>query len=383
MKNMLIIGGSSGLGLSMCLELIKNGNKVIVADCKDFDYCCIPSEFGNNISFVKANLLNKDLSLLKQFINTVDGLIITAGFGRVAKFEQLTETEVNKLMQVDMVAPIRIIKAFYSRIKSDKDFYTAVLGSIAGHITSPLFSVYGAAKSGLCSFIKNINVELIADGYKNRILDVSPGSFKGSSFNGGKSDVSLLKELANEILQKMFDRETLFIPQYDLIYKSVIEKDKNNPIEFGKESFEYKVKNGRLSSKPQVVVGYLSGTFDLFHIGHLNLLRRAKEQCDYLIVGVHESGSWKGKETFIPFDERLEIIRSIEYVDEADKSFDEDSDAWDKYHYDKLFVGSDYQGSNRFKKYEEYFKDKGVEIVYFPYTKGTSSTQLREKLSKK
>jgi len=125
----------------------------------------------------------------------------------------------------------------------------------------------------------------------------------------------------------------------------------------------------------------LSGTFDLFHIGHLNLLRRAKEQCDYLIVGVHESGAWKGKETFIPFEERLEIIRSVEYVDEACKSFDEDSDAWNIYHYDKLFVGSDYKGSERFKKYEEFFKDKGVEIVYFPYTKGTSSTQLREKLS--
>jgi len=135
--------------------------------------------------------------------------------------------------------------------------------------------------------------------------------------------------------------------------------------------------------KKNKVIGYLSGTFDLFHIGHLNLLRRAKEQCDYLIVGVHEDGSWKGKQTFIPFDERMAIVGACRYVDEVVVSLVEDSDAWEKYHFDKLFVGSDYQGTERFRRYEEFFKDKGVEIVYFPYTKGTSSTQLREKLSQK
>ena len=125
------------------------------------------------------------------------------------------------------------------------------------------------------------------------------------------------------------------------------------------------------------------GTFDLFHIGHLNLLRRAKEQCDYLGVGVHQSGAGKGKETFIPFEERLEIVANCQYVDKAVQSFTEDSDAYDAFHYDKLFVGSDYKGTERFMRYEEYFKDKGVQIVYFPYTQGTSSTQLREKLKGK
>jgi glycerol-3-phosphate cytidylyltransferase len=150
---------------------------------------------------------------------------------------------------------------------------------------------------------------------------------------------------------------------------------------FGMQSYDYKVQSGRISKKPQVVVGYLSGTFDLFHIGHLNLLRRAKQQCDYLIVGVHESGAWKGKETFIPFEERCEIVGSIQYVDKVIPSFPEDADAWSVYHYDKLFVGSDYKGTERFQRYEEYFKDKGVEIVYFSYTKGTSSTKLREALN--
>ncbi len=122
------------------------------------------------------------------------------------------------------------------------------------------------------------------------------------------------------------------------------------------------------------------GTFDLFHIGHLNLLRKAKGQCDYLIVGVHASGSWKGKETYIPFDDRKEIVAGCKYVDEVVDAYDEDSDAWFRYGYTKLFVGSDYKGTDRFLKYERYFKDKNVQIIYFPYTKGISSTQLRNKI---
>lgn len=128
-------------------------------------------------------------------------------------------------------------------------------------------------------------------------------------------------------------------------------------------------------------IGYLSGTFDLFHVGHLNLLKRAKEQCDYLIVGVHGSGAWKGKETFIPLEERKAIVGACKYVDKVVDSCKEDSDAWDLWHYDRLFVGSDYKGTERFNRYEEYFKDKGVDIVYFPYTKSTSSTQIRKKIT--
>lgn len=130
-----------------------------------------------------------------------------------------------------------------------------------------------------------------------------------------------------------------------------------------------------------MVVGYLSGTFDLFHIGHLNLIRRAKEQCDYLIVGINSSGKWKGKETFIPYEERKEIVGACRYVDKVVDSCPEDSEAWEIWHYDKLFVGSDYKGSERFNRYEEFFKDKEVEIVYFPYTQSTSSTQIRELIS--
>ena len=386
MKKALVIGGSSGIGTAVCLSLLKRGyDFVYIADKNELKVKLGREDHSllkEKSTFIKIDLFKKDLSPLKN-ITDIDTLIITAGFGRVAKFESLTECEINKLIEVDLTSAIKVIKLYYDKIKSNQDFYTAVMVSICGHITSPLFSVYSAAKSGLASFIKSVNSELAAENYSNRILDVSPGVINGTSFTQKETILSELDNISNSIIDKMLNRETLYIPRYDEVYKGVIEKDRADFIKFGVESYNHKMKQGRLTDKPQVVVGYLSGTFDLFHIGHLNLLKRAKEHCDYLIVGVHESGSWKGKETFIPFEERLEIIRSSKYVDEAYVSLDEDSDAWDLYHFDKLFVGNDYKGSERFNRYEEYFKDKGVEIVYFPYTQGTSSTQLREKLSKK
>ena len=125
-------------------------------------------------------------------------------------------------------------------------------------------------------------------------------------------------------------------------------------------------------------IGYLSGTFDLFHIGHLNIIRRAREHCDYLIVGVHPTAAFKGRQAVIPFSDRVEIIRALRYVDEVVTANDEDTDDWNALHFDKLFVGDDYVGSERFARYEAFFRDKNVEIVYFPYTRSISSTLIRE-----
>ncbi len=128
-------------------------------------------------------------------------------------------------------------------------------------------------------------------------------------------------------------------------------------------------------------VGYTTGVYDMFHIGHLNLLRRAKEQCDYLIVGVttDELVAYKNTKSIIPFKDRLEIIKSIKYVDEAvaQESMDKMA-AWEKLHFDVMFVGSDWQGTEKWNKFEEDFKKVGVDIVYFPYTQGISSTKLKE-----
>lgn len=385
MKKALIVGGNSGIGLSICKNLLHIYEHIYIVGKDAVCAHALPDnfrrEFEEKTSFYKLNFVNDDFSVFDN-ITDIDTLVITAGFGRVALFEDLTEAEIKNLMNVDFNAIVRIIKKYYHLIKNKNTFYTVIMGSISGHISSPYFSVYGAAKSGLCRFIENINIELEASGVNNRILDVSPGSLKGTAFNGGENNLSLVDDVASEIIEKMYAQETIYIPQYEEIYKGIIERYQTDPNKFGQESYSYKEDSGRISDKPQVVVGYLSGTFDLFHIGHLNLLRRAKEQCDYLIVGVHNSGAWKGKETFIPFEERCEILRNIKFVDKVVESPDEDSDAWDLFHYHKLFVGSDYKGTERFRRYEEMFKDK-VEIVYFPYTKGTSSTQLRDAIAKK
>lgn len=387
MRKALVVGGSSGIGLTTVLSLLRRSyDHVYIVDKNTVNAEAIPdafsAEFAAKTSFHKQDLTNGDFSYFDT-VSDIDTLVITAGFGRVAAFEDLSEVEVDKLIKCNMAAAIRIIQKYYNKIHNEEDFYCAVMGSIAGHVASPLFSVYGATKFGLCSFVENINIELQHQGFANRILDVSPGSLTGTNFNGGGNDLTKTMAVADEILDRMFAKESLYIPQYDEVFKNVLARYHADPVKYGLESYDYKVKNSRISVKKQAVIGYLSGTFDLFHIGHLNLLRRAKEQCDYLIVGVHKSGAWKGKETFIPFEERLEIVGSIKYVDKAIESFAEDSDAYDHLHYDKLFVGSDYKNTERFKRYEAYFADKNVEIVYFPYTQGTSSTQLRDALTKK
>lgn len=135
-----------------------------------------------------------------------------------------------------------------------------------------------------------------------------------------------------------------------------------------------------------MVIGYTTGVFDMFHIGHLNILKRAKEQCDYLIVGVstdelvqHD----KNKIPIIPFEDRCRIVEAIKYVDEVVPQYDKNKlGAWEKYQFHKMFVGSDWQGSGAWKRFEEQFKPHGVEIVYINHTEGISSSILREKINK-
>ena len=134
------------------------------------------------------------------------------------------------------------------------------------------------------------------------------------------------------------------------------------------------------------IIGYTTGVFDLFHIGHLNILKRAKEQCDYLIVGVSTDElvqKYKHKTPVISFEERKEIIKAIRYVDEVVPQVDRDKyAAWEKIHFDKMFVGDDWKNTPLFDELEKKFVDRNVEIIYFPYTKGTSSTFLKEVLKK-
>ena len=135
-------------------------------------------------------------------------------------------------------------------------------------------------------------------------------------------------------------------------------------------------------------IGYTAGVFDLFHIGHLNLLKRSKEMCDYLIVGVvtDEQTLWmKGKKPFVPFEERLEIVRSCRYVDEVvvvPPQYPDIQDAYGIYHFDCQFSGSDHAEDPHWLEQQRYLRERGSDLYFFPYTQGTSSTMLQEVLKR-
>ena len=135
----------------------------------------------------------------------------------------------------------------------------------------------------------------------------------------------------------------------------------------------------------RMIIGYTSGVFDLFHIGHLNLLKNAKALCDKLIVGVttDELVAYKNKKAVIPFHERLEIVRHLDVVDAVipQESMDK-FELWKKLKYDIMFVGDDWYDTPKWQDIEKQFNKVGVKIVYFPYTKGTSSTLINETLEK-
>lgn len=132
-------------------------------------------------------------------------------------------------------------------------------------------------------------------------------------------------------------------------------------------------------------VGYTAGAFDMFHVGHLNLLERAKNECDYLIVGVTSDEiimRTKKHLPIIPEDERMRIVAALKCVDEVVLQDDLDKvKAWEKLHYDVLFSGSDWKGIERWVKYEEELSKRGADVVYFPYTDMISSTKIREKIA--
>ena len=133
------------------------------------------------------------------------------------------------------------------------------------------------------------------------------------------------------------------------------------------------------------IIGYTTGVYDLFHIGHLNLLKNAKGMCDKLVVGVtvDELVKYKGKEALIPYEDRAEIVRSIKYVDAVVPQTNMDKLAMcKKLGATFMFVGDDWYNTEKWNNYEKEFKKEGIKIIYFPYTQGISSTRIREALSK-
>lgn len=135
-----------------------------------------------------------------------------------------------------------------------------------------------------------------------------------------------------------------------------------------------------------IVIGYTTGVYDMFHIGHLNILKRAKEHCDYLIVGVSTDEnvqSYKHKSPKVPYVQRLAIVSSIKYVDEVVPQENMDKyAAWERLHFDEIYHGDDWKGSTMFNEVECKLSEVGCKMVFLPHTDGISSTILQEKISK-
>lgn len=139
----------------------------------------------------------------------------------------------------------------------------------------------------------------------------------------------------------------------------------------------------KYKEKSEKIIGFTTGVFDLFHVGHVRLLNKAKSYCDELIVGVStdELVSYKNKKSVIPLDERLEIVKNINAVDRVVVQYNMDKfKMWEKLKFDFLFVGDDWKGTEKWINYEEEFNKVDVEIIYLPYTKGTSSTLINKTL---
>lgn len=238
-----MIGGANGIGLSIATELAKREEceKVYIVDRVTL------AEENHNTKFEyhQFDLTCSDYSFFDQFAD-IDALMITAGFGRLALFKDLDEQYIINSMNVNAIAVMRVIYHFYDKIQGEEDFYCGVMVSIAGFMSSPFFSVYGASKAALKIFIESINVELEKGGTSNRILNVSPGSIKGTSFNQGKTDLSQTTVLANEIIARLEKQDDLFIPQYEEVFKQVLARYQADFREEGRHSYEYKLNSGRV-----------------------------------------------------------------------------------------------------------------------------------------
>lgn len=243
MKRVLIVGGANGIGLSIA--------KVLTAkDKTERVYIVDKAPLAVEYQEVKIysylfDLTDADYSIFDHF-SDIDGLIITAGFGKLALFENIPEEMIISYFNVNAIATIRIIKHFYNRLQSNQDFYCGVMGSIAGFMTSPFLSVYAATKAALKVFIESVNVELEKADSPNRILNVSPGSIKGTCFNQGQTDLAAITPLAQEIVFHLEHKDDLFIPEYENLYKEVLDRYHEDFRKEGLHSYDYKLNSGRI-----------------------------------------------------------------------------------------------------------------------------------------
>lgn len=243
MKRVLVVGGANGIGLSIATEFAQRDDceKIYIVDKSSI----ADVNLHNKFEYHNFDLTSSDYSIFDKFRN-IDSLVITAGFGRLSLFKDISESHIVDSFNVNSVAPIRIIHKFMDKLTGPEPFYCGVMVSIAGFMSSPFFAVYGATKAALKIFIESVNVELERSGSRNRILNVSPGSIAGTSFNNGMTDLSTTQPLAQEIISRLENHDDLFIPKYEEVFREVLERYHADFRAEGRHSYEYKIKSGRV-----------------------------------------------------------------------------------------------------------------------------------------
>ena len=228
MRNPLIVGGASGIGLALA-------------------HLLAAQEDTEKVWIVDRNLPSAEQDHPKFRVQQFD--LTHAGFARLSLFKDIDEAHLVSSFQVNALAPLRIVHHFYERLQQKADFPCAIMVSIAGFLSSPFYAVYGATKAALRSFIESVNVELSRTDSPNRILNVSPGHFSGSQFEGGTStQLDQLFPLAQEILSRALAHDDLYIPQYDEVFHAVLDRYQADFRKEGQRAYDYKLQSGRVKN---------------------------------------------------------------------------------------------------------------------------------------
>lgn len=243
MKKAIVVGGSNGIGLAIATCLSENYS-VVVVDKSEPD-----ASIAGRVTFEPLDLTSGDYSLFDRH-QDASVVMITAGFGRLALFEDVDENLIDTYFQVNTLPVLHIVKRFYDQLLHREGFRLGVMVSIAGYMSSPFFSIYASTKAALRMFIESVNVELEKSGSGNCILNVSPGSIKGTRFNGtAQTDLDATRPLAEEIVGHLLAGDDLFIPQYDEVFRHVLERYNKDFRAEGRHSYDYKMESGRVAKK--------------------------------------------------------------------------------------------------------------------------------------
>ena len=241
-KNILVVGGANGIGLSIAQEM---AHRASTDHVYVVDKSIMEEQYAHpKIESIQFDLTSADYSIFNCFTN-INALMITAGFGQLALFKDVSEQYIIDSFNVNTIPVLRLIKHFYNKIEGEEDFYCGVMVSIAGWMSSPFFSVYGATKAALKVFIESINVELQKGGSSNVILNVSPGSIEGTNFYSKGNNLEILHGLTLEILEHLELKDDVFIPKYDELFREILSRYHDDFRREGAHSYEYKLNNIR------------------------------------------------------------------------------------------------------------------------------------------